>query len=139
MSVNAEPGCIEHLIERTNVYEDVIDLYREGDIVGEYPIFISFRGELGVDDGGVQRDMFSAFWEQAFDKLFEGITSLVPMLHPQSDLTLIGHILSHGYLVTGILPIRIALPTLAAMLLGRSVSLPPNALLDSFFGLHHPF
>ena len=83
----AEPGCIEHLIERTNVYEDVIDLYREGDIVGEYPIFISFRGELGVDDGGAQRDMFSAFWEQAFDKLFEGITILIPMLHPQSDLT----------------------------------------------------
>ncbi len=47
--------------------------------------------------------------------------------------------LSHGYLVTGILPIRIALPTLAAMLLGPSVSLPPNTLLDSFLDYITPF
>ena len=27
--------------------------------------FISYKGECGVDDGGLQRDMFSAFWEEA--------------------------------------------------------------------------
>ena len=33
-SVNAVPGTY-HSIERTNVYEDVLDLYQEGSTVGE--------------------------------------------------------------------------------------------------------
>lgn len=45
---------------------------------------------------------------------------------------IIGRILSHGYLVTGILPIRIAFPTLTCMLLGPSASITKEVLLDSF-------
>ncbi len=55
-SINA----VERVIDRGNLYEDVID---KGDIVGECPIDIKFVGEKAVDDGGVRRDMFSAFWE----------------------------------------------------------------------------
>lgn len=133
--MNAVPGLLEHHIKRTNLYKDVLDLYREGDIVGEYPISISFQGELGVDNGGVQRDMFSAFWEQGYSMMLEGATLLTPMIHPQSDLSLfsiIGRILSHGYLVTGIIPIRIALPTLTRILLGPTATISPNVLMDSF-------
>ena len=43
-SVNAIPGNFR-TIERSNVYEDVIDVCGEGDIVGEYPIYIEFKGE----------------------------------------------------------------------------------------------
>ena len=39
-------------------------------IVNEYPIHIKYNGEQAVDDGGVTRDMFSGFWEEAFHKLF---------------------------------------------------------------------
>ena len=38
------------------MYDDVLDLYQEGSIVGECPIFIEFKGELAIDEGGVQRD-----------------------------------------------------------------------------------
>ena len=61
-----------------NVYEDV---YHKGGIVGECPIF-DFTGEEAIDEGGVQRDMYSAFWEQAYKQLFEGVTVLIPMIHP---------------------------------------------------------
>lgn len=133
-SVNAVKG-LPHKVDRSNIYEDVLDLYREGAVVGEYPIFVKYVGEQGVDEGGVQRDMFSAFWEKAYSVLFEGATTLIPMVHPQIDMTLytiFGRIISHGYLTTGILPDRIALPTLVQFLLGPSVSLSQDMLLDAF-------
>lgn len=133
-SIDVKEGG-EHIISRNNVYNDVISLYREDEIIGEYPITISFIGELAVDLGGVQRDMFSSFWNEAYLKLFEGSTVLIPMIHPQSDLThfnILGKIVSHGYLVTGILPIRVALPTLICILLGSSVIISKDLLLDSF-------
>ena len=133
-SVSAVPGTY-HSIERMNVYEDVLDLYQEGSIVGECPIFIDFKGELAIDEGGVQRDMYSAFWEQAYKKLFEGATVLTPMIHPQMDMSvfpILGRILSHGYLVAGILPTRIALPTLMSMLLGPATTVAVDTLLDTF-------
>ena len=133
-SINAVKG-LPHKVDRSNIYEDVLDLYREGSIVGEHPILIKYVGEKGVDEGGVQRDMFSAFWEQAYSTLFEGSTTLIPMVHPLIDIslyTVLGRIVSHGYLTTGILPDRIALPTLIQFLLGPGVSLPQDILLDAF-------
>lgn len=76
--------------------------------------------------------MFSAFWGKAYNCLFEGSTLII---HPQTDLdqlSVIGRVLSHGYLVTGILPIRIAVPTLCGILLGPSTRVPDNILLDTF-------
>ena len=125
----------EHSIERTKVYQDVLNLYRGNKIVNECPIYITFKGERGIDSGGVQRDMFSSFWEAAYNMLFEGSNLLTPMIHPQTDLAVfptIGRILSHGYLVTGILPVRIALPTLISMLLGPAISISKEVLLDTF-------
>ena len=80
--------------------------------------------------------MYSAFWEQAYKKLFEGATVLTPMIHPQMDIMsvfpIIGRILSHGYLVAGILPTRIALPTLMCILLGPATIVATDTLLDTF-------
>ena len=39
-----------------------------------------------VDDGGVQRDMFSAFWVDAYMHLFEGAKTLIPMVQPGIDI-----------------------------------------------------
>ena len=58
-----------HVIDRDNVYEDVTDTYRSGKIVGEC-LLIKFSGEEALDYGGVQRDMYSAFWEIAYSKKF---------------------------------------------------------------------
>ena len=132
-SVNAVKGGTR-IVDRNNVYEDVIDMYRCGDIVGECPIHIKFSSEEGLDYGGVQRDMFSAFWEQAYSEFFEGATLLIPMVNPHMKMSIypiLGRIISHGYLVAGHLPVRIALPTLINMLLGpKTVSC--QILLEAF-------
>ena len=132
-SVNAVKGGTR-IVDRNNVYEDVIDMYRCGDIVGECPIHIKFSSEEGLDYGGVQRDMFSAFWEQAYSEFFEGATLLIPMVNPHMKMSIypiLGRIISHGYLVAGHLPVRIALPTLINMLLGpKTVSC--QILLETF-------
>ena len=78
--------------------------------------------------------MFSAFWEQAYSEFFEGATLLIPMVNPHMKMSIypiLGRIISHGYLVAGHLPVRIALPTLINMLLGpKTVSC--QILLEAF-------
>ncbi len=34
------------IVDRNNIYEDVIDMYSEGEIVGEYPLVIKYVGVL---------------------------------------------------------------------------------------------
>ena len=58
-----------------------------GDVVSKCPIYIKFFGEDGVDFGGVQRDMFSAFWKEAYTKFFEGSNLLIPMVNPHIELS----------------------------------------------------
>lgn len=40
------------------------------DILEEYPFRVQYENELAVDTGGVCRDLFSAFWEEAYLKSF---------------------------------------------------------------------
>ena len=57
------------------------------------------------------------------------------MIHPQiiiSTYVVIGRIISHGYLATGILPNRIALPVLISAILGPSVKIPDHIFIDTF-------
>ena len=56
---NAVIGIL-HEVDRNNLFEDVIDLYGEGEIVGEYPIFVKYKDEIGIDEGGLSRDMFTS-------------------------------------------------------------------------------
>ena len=126
---------LEHTIRRSNIYEDVLLLYKGDDILQECPIRIEFENEMAVDQGGVTRDMFSAFWEKCYSTLFEGSKLLVPLFHPQTDASvfpIIGRIISHGYLVSGFMPVRIALPTLVSILCGPGKTLPSSILRDAF-------
>lgn len=67
--------------------------------------------------------------------MFEGATLLTPMFHPEMEMGLfntIGWILSHNFLVSGVLPVRIALPTLVCMLLGPNTTVTDQILLNTF-------
>ena len=95
-------------------------------------MFVKFSDE---DEGGVQRDMFTAFWDQCYSLLFDGCSTLVPLLHSQMDLTefiTVGRVMSHGYLATGILPDRIALPVLIIALLGPGTVIPDHIYIEAF-------
>ena len=61
------PGCI-HYVRRINIFNDVLKVYSEWSILEEYPIRISFENELAIDQGGVTREMFAAFWEECYSQ-----------------------------------------------------------------------
>ena len=78
--------------------------------------------------------MLSVFWEEAYVRFFEGSSLLVPTVHPNVDMSLLpklGLILSHGYLVCGFLPTKIAFPALASIL-NPLLTFPTNILLPAF-------
>ncbi len=128
---------IPHYILRDNIYECTISLYKESidAILDEFPFRIKFKGEAAVDSGGVSRDFFSAFWEEAYKLAFDGNTLLTPALHSGVDLEslgMIGTIISHGYLAVGFIPVRIAFPSLACIFFGPNVSIPNAFMIESF-------
>ena len=133
-SISTGP-CIR-TVNRSTLYDDVLMLYSEECIATEYPMHMKFKDEQGVDCGGVSRDMISAFWEEAYRKMFDGSTLLTPTVAPHTDVSAVfpsvGRFLSHGFLCTGFLPTRVAFPALAGMLLGVGVKIETSVLLDSF-------
>ena len=54
-----------------------------------------------------------------------------------SVLPLIGTILSHGYMVGGFLPIRVALPCLNGILPGPSVAISPQIMCEELLYFHN--
>ena len=128
-----EPS-IAHVVNRRKIFNQVIDLFSDDAILKEYPLYIKFEGEIAIDSGGVQRDMLSAFWEEVYVHFFDGSSLLVPTVHPNVDMSLLpklGLILSHGYLVCGFLPTRIAFPALVSIL-NPPVTFPTSMLVPAF-------
>ena len=128
---------LPHHIRRCNLFEDVISLYTEKSesLFREYPLRIKFAGEKAVDTGGVCRDLFSAFWDKAYEKAFDGTNALMPALHPHVDMEmfpLLGAIFSHGFLSCGFIPVRLGFPTIVALVLGTTVTIPDSMLITSF-------
>ena len=123
-------------MNRNSLYDDVISLYEQKGTVSQYPMFVKYAGEKALDTGGVFRDMVSAFWEEAYQKLFDSSTLLALAMDPHLDmpsvLPVVGRVLSHGYLCTGFLLMRLAYPCLAAMLLGPEVDISTQRLVEPF-------
>ena len=131
---------VSHEVERVNIYSSVMTLFtmnREV-ILQEYPLQIGFRGERAVDVGGVSREFFSAFYDAVYAKYCDGVSLLYPVVNPHvktSELKTLGLVISCGYLLSAVLPVRIAFPTLAAILLAKSHDLPDHVMVDSFAGI----
>ena len=120
-----------YTVRRDGIFEDVMALHSKEDVLTEFPLRIKFA----VDLGGVCREMFAAFWEEAYKLYFDGSTLLSPVLHPHIDmhsLPKLGVILSHGYLCSGFLPTRIVLPVLVYILLCTTVEFPSSILVNAF-------
>ena len=118
------------------ICEDMLQMYKNDlpKILEEFPFRVEYVGEKAVVTGGVCRDAFSLFWEKAYLQHFDGERLLIPAVNPNtelSNLTLLGTVLSHGYMVCGYLPIRIAFPVIAAILLGPEAKINCTILLDS--------
>lgn len=126
------PRCIR----RDAVYDDVFNMYQRelADIIKEFPFWIEYSNERAVDTGGVCRDMFSCFWEEAYLKHFDGESLLVSAINANSEMLkfpVLGAILAHGFFVCNFLPVRIAFPIIASVLYGPNVNIPDQMLLES--------
>lgn len=82
------------------------------DILKEYPFRIRYIGEKGIDMGSLCRDLFSAYWEEAYLKHFDGESLLIPLMQPcnmtdMDALPILGKILSHGFMTCGFLPVKV--------------------------------
>ena len=81
--------------------------------------------------------MISGFWEKptiAYRRYFDWSSLLAPVIHVQSNMSafvVLGNILSHRYLLEGYLPVRIAFPSLASVLL-EQIDIPDKILVSSF-------
>ena len=124
-------------MRRSHLYEDLLSIYGMTTVSEEYPVRIKFYRELAVDIGGVSRDMYTGFWEECYKIFFDGSNTLVPLLECDSNaFATLGTILSHGYLVCGFLPLRIAKPVLIESLLGpdhNRCNIADSILTKSFF------
>ena len=58
---------------------------------------------MGLDFGGLTKDLFTSLWNAAYDEYFEGETVKVPFARPHQQLQVkavfqkFGRILYHGY------------------------------------------
>ncbi len=122
-------------IQRASIFSDAISTYStKPKLTNQFPLAVRFEGEEGVDFGGLCRDFFSGFWEEAYMKLFDGAALLTPVCHADVDVSqfaVLGQILSHGYLCCGFLPTRIAFPVLAFVLLGLSATISQETMVNS--------
>jgi hypothetical protein len=53
-----------HLLRRVHIYNDMMELSKNTDIVMQHPFRVHFEGEMGIDTGGLTREAFSALWEK---------------------------------------------------------------------------
>jgi len=126
---------VPHVIKRKNIFENMIALFSDDEILEEFPLRIRFANEPAIDSGGVCRDLFSAFWEEAYLNFFDGSSLLSPVMHANMDmasLPMLGKILSHGFLVCGRVLIRVVFPVLACVLLEPNVDIPRRILAQMF-------
>ena len=123
-------------VSRRTIFSDTIVLYStKPRLLNQFPIEVHFNGEDGVDFGGVSRDFFSAFWEEAYTKMFDGVSLVTPVCRADIDMnhfSVLGKILSHGYLCCGFLPTRICFPVLALVSLGLSITIRRKLFVKFF-------
>ena len=117
---------------RTTIVKDLLQIYQQYPELCFQEIRVVFRGESGVDMGGLTRELFSVFWTAIY---LAGNVEKVPVLTPKvlSDFLYLGRsYLMVLYLVGGYFPLCFS-RVCAAILISGSHSVSDDILLSSFF------
>ena len=101
-----ENGTCFVVVNRTTIAEDLLKIYKETPGIALRQVQVSFRGELGVDGGGLIRELYPLFWKAVECDMMDGRIEKIPVLNPKYAKCYypMGKILSHGYVLTGYLP-----------------------------------
>lgn len=110
-------------VNRETVMKDMLSYYQE-DIDHALSSFnVTFFGENALDLDGVKREAFSLFWNGAINAFFDGSNTFVPRISPdieEDTYVLLGRAISHGFLLTGVIPLTINKVFLACAVYGKS-------------------
>ena len=113
--------------------QDMLKLYKDKSITKSI-LNVSFINEAAVDLNGVKREAFTLFWEKAMLLYFNGTTSYVPRISPSIDesiYTILGRIITHGYVMVGVFPTSISKIFFTALVAGKE-TLTDNDFLEGY-------
>lgn len=139
--------CLSHLkkllsttenqvqVRREHLVEDLMNIYTDPTILQAY-LHINVLGEPGSDWGGVSRDIFTSFWNEAILLYFKGHDVHVPYLPPhkmeeERNFLLMGRILAHSTAVLGYIPISICKSCMMVTIF-NTTHIEANTLLEDF-------
>ncbi|XP_073798489.1 uncharacterized protein [Danio rerio] len=123
---------VQALIHRVKVVEDLLSVFMDRSII-QSTLKMEFVNEIAVDDAGVSREVYTAFWDQFLEQC-EGEDERVPRLRPdfsEPEWEAVGRIWVKGFLDLGVLPVRLASAFILACMYGID-SVDDELLLSSF-------
>ncbi|XP_030580814.1 uncharacterized protein LOC115777119 [Archocentrus centrarchus] len=125
-------------VRRVNVVEDLLAIFMDSSII-TVTLKMDFVNEKAVDDAGVSREVYTAFWEQFLEQC-EGETERVPRLRPdfgEAEWKAVGHIWVKGLLDYGVIPVRLSKAFILACIHGID-SVDADILMSSFLNYLPP-
>ncbi|XP_019737254.1 uncharacterized protein LOC109522863 [Hippocampus comes] len=123
---------------RIKVVDDLLSVFMDSSIM-EFNVKIKFVNEKAIDDAGVSREGYSAFWEQFLEQC-EGETERVPRLRPdfcEAEWQAVGRIWVKGLLDHGVMPVRLSKAFVLACIHGID-SVDRDILISSFLNYLPP-
>lgn len=96
-------------LRRVNIVKDVLEIFIEPEVL-KNALRIEFVNENAIDDDGVSREMYTAFWEDFLGQC-EGEEERVPRLRPdysEMEWQAVGRVWLKGYVDHGIIPVRLS-------------------------------
>ncbi|XP_029993432.1 uncharacterized protein LOC115421612 [Sphaeramia orbicularis] len=125
-------------VRRVVVVRDLVQAFMDNSIMHS-TVKMKFVNEMAVDDAGVSRDVYTAFWEQFFE-LCEGETERVPRLTPdfgEAEWRAVGLIWVKGLMDHGVIPVMLAQSFIVACIHGID-AVDDNDLITSFLNYLSP-
>ncbi|XP_077282252.1 uncharacterized protein LOC143908460 [Temnothorax americanus] len=137
---NAETATID--ISRTNCVNELMSLYADEQLLSKN-LSVKFIGEIGIDGGGLTKELFNIFFDKCSSTFFQGEDCLVPYLplnkrSEQDKFITIGRILEHMLILTNSIPAKLSRITLT--LIGKSdANIDPTILLQELMNYVNPY
>ncbi|XP_042073485.1 uncharacterized protein LOC121813664 [Haplochromis burtoni] len=138
-SNSGDPQSPLHVsIRRIKVVDDLLAVFMDSRILN-VTLKMNFVNENAVDDAGVSREVYTAFWEQFLEQC-EGENERVPRLRPdfsEAEWQAVGQIWVKGLLDHGVFPVRLSRAFILACIHGMD-SVDVDILIASFLNYLPP-
>ncbi|XP_051813790.1 uncharacterized protein LOC127536708 [Acanthochromis polyacanthus] len=117
---------------RIKVVDDLLAVFIDSSIMN-MTLKMDFVNEKAIDDAGVCREVYTAFWEQFLEQC-EGETERVPRLRPdfsEAEWQAVGRIWVKGFVDHGVMPVKLSVAFILACISGID-SVDTDILISSF-------